>query len=240
MRKKTLFPILLFMLVAGTLHAATLTIAAGAGYKRPLMEISRLYEEKNGTHVDGVYGNMQHIITQTTMSGKVAIILGDRDCLLRSGVKTSGFHRIGGGKLVLAWRKGLKLDRASSIEGKAFGRIGMPDPSKTIYGNAATTFLQRSGLEAGTRTKLMTMSTVPQVSAYLITGELDAGFLNLTDALAIQEQIGGFMPIEQSLYEPINIGTVKVAGFENNNEARRFLEFLEKPESLAIFGKYGL
>ena len=49
----------------------------------------------------------------------------------------------------------------------------------------------------------MILATVPQVSAYLIAGTVDAGFINITDALGIQDKIvAGFDEIPPALYDP--------------------------------------
>ncbi|KUL33279.1 molybdate ABC transporter substrate-binding protein [Chlorobium limicola] len=240
-QKKTII-FLLFLLAAipGLLQAETLTVAAGAGYKRPLMEIAALYEKKTGHHIDAVFGNMQQIFSQTETSGKVSVVFGEKSFLNRSTLSFSSFHPVGKGTLVLAWRKGLELKRLEDIRKKEVRRLGIPDPEKAIYGHAAAEYLKKSGLSKKTEQKLITLSTVPQVSAYLVSGEIDAGFINITDAIGIREKNGGMLPVPRDHYSPIDIQAAVVNGFEKKKEVTDFLRFLKQRESLAVLKHYGI
>lgn len=241
MLKKTFFSLLLlFSLLSSTLRAETITIASGAGYKRPLMEIAEKFEKKSGYHLDAVFGHMQQIFSQAKMTGQIAIIFGDRSFFDQSGISFAGYYPVGQGKLVLAWRQGLHLKSITDIRSNAVTRVGIPDEKKAIYGHAAAEYLQKSGLSGDVTSKLLVVSTVPQVSAYLETGEIDAGFINITDAIGIQGKTGGYLAAEQSLYTPIHIQAGVVTGFEGRTEVKALLEFLKSKESRAILKHYGL
>ncbi|ABL64499.1 molybdate ABC transporter substrate-binding protein [Chlorobium phaeobacteroides] len=239
---RKLFPplFLLFSLFSVTLRAETIIIASGAGYKRPLMEIAGKYEKKTGRHIDAVFGNMQQIITQAQMSGNVSIIFGDKSFFDQSAISFAGYYPVGEGKLVLAWRKGLQVKRITDIREKRIARLGIPDEKKAIYGRVASEYLEKSGLSGAVKGKLLVVSTVPQVSAYLVSGEIDAGFINITDAIGIQENIGGYLVAGQSLYTPIHIQAGVVKGFEGRSDIRDFLQFLKEKESVAVLHHYGL
>lgn len=239
--KKTILSLLLLLTaIPAILRAEQITIAAGAGYKRPLMEIADLYEKRTGNHIDAVFGNMQQIFSQTRTSGKVSVIFGEKSFLNRSRLAFSSFHPVGKGTLVLAWRKGLKLKRLEELRGNEVGRLGMPDPEKAIYGHAATEYLKNSGLRAALSDKIMTLSTVPQVSAYLVSGEIDAGFINITDAIGIREKTGGMLLVPRNLYSPIDIQAAVVREFEKKKEVTAFLRFLKQRECKTILRHYGL
>ncbi|NTW63811.1 MAG: molybdate ABC transporter substrate-binding protein [Chlorobiaceae bacterium] len=241
MTRKLFLPLfLLFSLFSAALRAETITIASGAGYKRPLMEITSKYEQKTGGHIDAVFGNMQQIISQAQMSGNVSIIFGDKSFFDQSAISFANYYPVGQGKLVLAWRKGLHVKRITDISDKRIARVGIPDEKKAIYGRVAAEYLEKSGLSGAVKGKLLVVSTVPQVSAYLVSGEIDAGFINITDAIGIQENIGGYLVADQSRYTPIHIQAGVVKGFEGRAEIREFLQFLQERESIAILHHYGL
>lgn len=111
------------------------------------MEIAALYEKRTGNHIDAVFGNMQQILSQTETSGKVSVVFGEKSFLNRSTLVFSSFHPVGKGTLVSGERE-LKLKRLEEIRGKEVQRLGMPDPEKAIYGQAATEYLKKSGLRA--------------------------------------------------------------------------------------------
>lgn len=241
MRKHIYLPLLLlFSFFSLNLRAENITIAAGAGYKRPLVEIANQYEKKTGKHIDAVFGNMQQIISQAKMSGNVSIIFGEKTFFDHSGINFSSYYPVGTGNLVLAWRKGLHMKSIEEIRNKEITRIGIPDANKAVYGRAATEYLKNSGSSEIVAQKLITVSTVPQVSAYLVSGEIDCGFINITDAIGIQDNIGGYLAAEKSLYTPILIKGGVVSGFEHHKEVQAFLKFLYEKESMAILRHYGI
>ena len=88
--------------------------------------------------------------------------------------------------------------------------------------------------------KLMSVSSVPQVSAYLISGEVDAGFLNLTDVLAIQNKIGGYVLIDQKQYQPIMIAAGVIKTHAHDEQVKSFTAFLQSQTARQILEKNGL
>ena len=86
----------------------------------------------------------------------------------------------------------------------------------------------------------MQVKTVPQVVSYLIAEELDAGFINLTEAIAMKDKLGGWINLEQSNYEEIEIVCAVINGFENNKMVRRFIDFLETQKVKGVLKEYGL
>lgn len=242
MMKKGFFVWFIIGLVftVNTVFAQTITIVSGAGYKRPLIQVAKLYEEKTGHKIDAVFGNMSQIASQAKMSGKVAVIFGDRHFFDKSGILFSSYHKVGKGTLVLAYRKGLQINMISDIETGAVKRLALPDSAKAIYGLAAVQYLKNTGLYQKVENKCLTVSTVPQVSSYLILKEVDAGFINLTDAIGIKDQIGGYLEADRAKYSPIQIEAGVVKGFENSSLTAELLQFLKTPEVKKILEEYGL
>ena len=63
-------------------------------------------------------------------------------------------------------------------------------------------------------------------------------FINLTDALAHKDKIGGYIAIDEALYSPIIITAGKLDGCKKECEA--FLEFVSSETAKEILEKYGL
>ena len=233
---------LLFLLIGSALllGAESLTVASAKGYKKPMTKLFEQFESRSGITVTPIFGNMRQVISQTELSGKVSVVVGDRAFLERSSLNLASVTPLGNGRLVLAYPKGSELTAIAQIADAKVRRIATPDPKKAIYGKAASQYLDNSGLAAQVGEKLMTVGTVPQVSAYLITGEIDAGFINLTDALGIKDKIGGYIVADPKLYAPINIVCGVVSGREGDKGAQAFTAFLATPEARALLESYGL
>jgi len=233
-----LFTLILTLILSCPASADSLLIAAGAGYKKPLTEIYAAFTQATGLKVEATFGNMQQVLAQTRDSGRVDLVIGEQGFLS----KTELFERyldLGQGRLVLAYGP-KRLSGYPALTAPEVERIALPDPKKAIYGRAATQFLERSGLLPQIQPKLMTLATVPQVSAYLVAGTVDAGFINITDALGLEGKIAGFDEIPADLYDPPLIALAFPKERPASEAANAFADFLGSDAAKAILRLYGL
>jgi molybdate transport system substrate-binding protein len=234
------FMLLCLALLFGTAHAANnITIAAGAGYKKPLLKLYELFTAESGIDVIPIFGNMRTVISQVESSGRITLAVGDREFLSRTNL-FDRFIPVGQGKLVLAWAGTPPAEGYHALSGGKVQRVAQPHPQKAIYGRAATQFLERSGFSAQLGKRLLVTATVPQVSSYLVAKSVDAGFINLTDALTLTSEIGGYTELPAELYDPIEIVIGVVKGVDTDTSAQAFLEYLEGPQPLKILTEAGL
>jgi molybdate transport system substrate-binding protein len=221
--------------------AESLILAGGAGYKRPLNEIIQAYETSGGSKIDQIYGNMAQIMIQAKGAGKVAFIVADQSCLSSSGLEFTSIHDLGKGVMVIAFGKKVKIQQPEDLLKPEITKIAIPDERYAIYGRAGREFLQNAGFLDRMEKKLLVVSTVPQVSSYLMSGDVDAGFINLTDALYVRDKIGGYITPDRASYKPIRIVIGVIKGYEDDAEAKKFLHFLKSaPEVKEILKKAGL
>ena len=233
-----LFTLILTLMLSFSASADSLLIAAGAGYKKPLTEIYAAFTQATGLKVEATFGNMQQVLAQTRDSGRVDLVIGEQGFLSR----TELFERyldLGQGRLVLAYGP-KRLSGYAALTAPEVERIALPDPNKAIYGRAATQFLERSGLLPQIQPKLMTLATVPQVSAYLVAGTVDAGFINITDALGLEGKIAGFDEIPADLYDPPLIVLAFPKERPASEAANAFADFLGSDAAKTILRQYGL
>ena len=83
------------------------------------------------------------------------------------------------------------------------------------------------------------VATVPQVTTYIVTGEVDAGLANLTDVMGLGDKIGGHFKVDQNLYAPIIIGAGLLVGGQSQ-EAAAFIAFLGSAQGRELARKHGL
>ncbi len=234
--------LLFFLLVGSALAAQELFIAAGAGYKKPVTEAAQKFEAVSGVKINAVFGNLQAVITQAKQTDEISCIVGDRKFLekVTSVLQFSSFKPIGKGILVLAYRKGISLTKVEDLLSPEIKTVFMPDKEKAIYGIAATELLEGNGMKTQLAGKLYEAATVPQVVAYLLAGEADAGFINLTEALANKDKLGGYLIIPQDKYTEIEISAGIVKGFESQETTQKFVDFIGSGVAAAVFARYGL
>lgn len=231
---------LLVSLLAGQALAEPLTIAAGAGYKKLVTDLATAFESASGTKTELILGNMGQIMTQAKTSGAVDVVIGEKAFLDASGLAFSGAVAIGKGILVIAWPTGKNLASIADLTKPEVKRVAMPDPQKAIYGKAAAEFLAKSGFAEAVGGKLLVVATVPQVTTYLLSGEVDAGFVNRTDIMDLGAALGGSQAIDPALYDPIVIVAGSLREAKHPQEATAFAAFLATDVAKAIAVKHGM
>jgi molybdate transport system substrate-binding protein len=238
--KRVLWACLLVLFLSGQALAEPLTIAAGAGYKKLVTELVQAFEAAKGIKTELVFGNMGQVTAQAKGSGAVDVIVGEQGFLEKAGLSFSGAAAIGQGVLVVAWPKGKTLTAPADVAKADIKRVGMPDPQKAIYGKAASEYLEKSGLKAAVADKLLVVATVPQVTMYLLSGEVDAGFVNRTDVIDLGPAIGGYLEVDPSLYAPIAIVAERLTEAKNADGAKAFTDFATSDAAKAIAKKHGM
>ena len=231
---------------------AGLLLMAGAGYKRPAEALCAAFSRETGIAVERSYGNLQQIFAQARASGRVDVLIGDADFIDHArDLQLPQRVPLGEGLLILAWRRKL-LGRRSPApitdpvrDLPDMHSIALPNPKQAIYGRAAEQWLKAQQLWAPLQDRLKIVQTVPQVSAYLVSGQIDAGFINRTEWLAVKGQLGGGLTLQPGpdSYAAIDI----VAAFPAADahpataDARaRFAQFLRSAQAQDILRQAGL
>ncbi|MDD3080402.1 MAG: molybdate ABC transporter substrate-binding protein [Paludibacter sp.] len=242
MVKNKIIALLIITACAVQLSAQKLVIASGAGYKKPVTEIINAFKGETGMQVDAIFGNLQMVATQAKESGEVACVIGDKKFLekLKSSINFTDYTPLGKGILVLAYRKGISINKLEDIITDKVKSLFMPQDGKAIYGIAGKETLENLRYMDKVSGKLTQVATVPQVGTYLLTGEADAGFINLTEALADKERLGGYIIVPQKYYKPIEIVAGTVSGFGINEQTIKFLDYLKSEKTKSIVKANGL
>jgi len=230
---------------------AALLVMAGAGYKRPVEALCAAFSRESGVPVERSYANLPQLFAQIRASGRVDVLIGDAALIDAAPDLDLPQHiPLGHGRLVVAWRRKL-LGRYSPEpitdpvrDLPHMQSIAMTQP-QTIYGHAAEQWLRANGLWSTLQDRLKMVQTLPQVSAYLTSGQIDAGFLNLTEALAVKGQLGGFVELQPGAgsYTPIGvIAALPAAQAHPETAAARaaFAQFLQSPAARGLLDAAGL
>ena len=228
-----------FLLAANAWSADALLVAAAAGYRKPAMELLEDFSKSSGMRTEASFGNMRQVETQARQNPDIALMIGDRAFLEPMGL-AERFQPLGTGRLVLVTARGQAIASLADLREPRFRRIALPDRAKAVYGNAAATCLARLGLAQPLAGRLVEVATVPQVSAYVATGEVDAGFLNRTEALALQGRAGAAIDAPQDCYDPIELSVGVLKGRAGGAAARAFLNYLASPAARQVLERHGM
>lgn len=232
------------LLLAGLLALAAqarqgLLLAGGAGYRKPVLELVELFARESGIRAETSFGNMRQAETQARQNPDVALVVGDEAFLAPMGL-FERYQLLGDGRLVLVAARGVALAALEELKEARFRRIGVPDRRQAVYGRAAFTCMRRQGLLDELTPRLLEVATVPQVGAYVGTGEVDAGFVNNTEAQALRGRAGAMLELPTSCHEPIRLSVGVVRGHADAPAVRAFLEFVQSPAARAALQRHGL
>jgi molybdate transport system substrate-binding protein len=129
--------------------------------------------------------------------------------------------------------KSLKDLTAGSIE-----KIAIGNPETTTIGKYVKHALEDAGIWDEIESKVILGENVKQVLTYVETGEVDAGFVFITDAESGQKdlyEIAFTIPVNESITYPIAV----VNASANKEEAQEFVDFVTSTRGQEILTKYG-
>lgn len=234
----------LFFLLTGLGHCGeTITVASASSLAFVLKEISQRFEEDTGIKVVlsfGSTGLLSHQIENgapfdvffSANNGYMERLI-EKDCIHRDTLRT--FAR---GQIVLVVNKdtGLPVRDLKDIIDQRIKRIAIATPLHAPYGIAAKEALVSTGLWDRIKHRIIYGENIRQTLQFVQTGNAPVGIV----ALAIADVPEVYtIPIDPSLYAPIDQTVAVVKRTKRFAEARRFIEFLYTDKGRTILRRYG-
>ena len=214
-------------------------LVSGAGYKTLMTDVAAICKKDYGLEMQMSFGNFGQMLAQIQNTRLVQAVVSSDNFFTDYKVETSALYPIGEGTLVLAWRRGLNLSQAGDITRPEVRRLAIPHTKKALYGRAGMAFLQNNHLAEMVQNKLYVVSTVPRVTSYIVAGEVDAGFVNLTDIQKVKDKIGGYLPIRTG-YPPIHIVTGILKGQTAGKALALYRRCMNSVQVQQIASQHGL
>ena len=105
---------LLLMAAVFAFGNENLLVSAGGGYKK-IVEAVAQNLKKDGVNIDTSFANIKAIMAQVK-EGKTDVIVGDEDFLKKSDLRITEYVNLGSGALVLATKKGVKIEKVYELK----------------------------------------------------------------------------------------------------------------------------
>jgi molybdate transport system substrate-binding protein len=134
-------------------------------------------------------------------------------------------------KLVIIAPSKLTIEELKSLD-----KIATGDPETVPAGRYAQTVLENAGVYEMLKPKLIFAETVRQVRDYVERGEVDAGFVYLSETLKSNMSVS---PIDESLCPLIVYPIAVVNSSQQPAISRQFIEYIQSNEGQTILRKYG-
>ncbi len=140
--------------------------------------------------------------------------------------------------LIVPYKSQLEIKGQEDITKHGVDRIAVGNPQTTAVGEATKEVLVRDNVWETTREKTIFAENVKQALIYVERGEVDAGFVFITDAMTAKpESIRVIYTLELS--SPATYPIAIVSGSENKEEALKFIDFVTGEKGRSILEGYG-
>ncbi|AKB52425.1 Molybdenum ABC transporter, periplasmic molybdenum-binding protein ModA [Methanosarcina barkeri str. Wiesmoor] len=140
--------------------------------------------------------------------------------------------------LIVPTNSDLNITGIKDLTAPEVEKISIGNPETAPVGKYATQALTEAGIWDQIKDKTILAEDVKQVLTYVERGEVDAGFVYMTDAKTADPgtiKVVATVPVNTSISYPIAV----VSDSDNKEEAQEFVDFITGDEGQEILEKYG-
>lgn len=239
--------LILLLLWAFPLHAATVTVAVAANVKTAFGDMAAAFTNVSGIEVKRVVASSGKIASQVKNGAPYDVFLSADtefpEALYKQGYAAGEPQIYAYGALVLWTRSPLALEKGlAALIDPSVKKVAIANPRLAPYGREAMKAIHYHKLMSALEPRLVYGESIAQVNQYVDTGTADAGFTAKSVVLAPETASRGhWIEVPAESYDPIAQGAVILKhGWDENAEAsRKFFAFLFTPAARAVFRKYG-
>lgn len=134
---------------------------------------------------------------------------------------------------------GVELARPAALLDAQVKRLVIGNPKTVPAGQYAEESLRALGLLDRVRGKLVYAENVRQALEYVARGEVDAGFVYVTDARSRAARVKEAFRPPEATYRPVTYPVAVVAGSRHTEIAKAFIDLLVGPRGQATLARLG-
>ena len=237
---------LLLVCAVANAWADEIMVAAAANLQFTLEEIKAAFEKETGINVKTIFGSSGKLTTQIENGAPFDVFMSaDMDYpkrLYKDGIALDEPKVYAYGVLVLWTLKDVDLSKGvAGLADKSFGKIAIASPQAAPYGRQAVNAMKYFHLYPSTASNLVYGESISQVNQFITAQAADIGFTAKSVVLASNmKDKGKWVEVDPKSYEPIAQAAIVLKRAKHNEQdTRRFYDFLFSPEAQEIFKKYG-
>jgi len=231
----------------GTLAAEELTLSVAISMKEAVEEIGRRFvPSRSGVLLHYNFGGSGELQKQIEAGAPVDVFVSaaDRqmDELERKGLILPGSRRTfarNALSVIVPADTRLTITRAADLLQPQAQRIAIGNPKTVPAGQYAEESLRTLGLWDALRPKLVFGENVRQVLEYAARGEVEAGFVYVTDLAGRSRVVKEVFRPPQSSYRPVTYPVAVVAGSRHATLGRAFIDLLLSSEGQTTLARLG-
>lgn len=241
-RLLTLACAFLAMTAAG--RATEITVFAAASLTDALQEIGKDYEKESGDKVSFNFAGSNTLAQQIRAGAPADVFFSAdearMDTLTAAGliVKSTRKDLLGNSLVVITPVGGLKIASPVDLKSASIRYLSLGDPKAVPAGIYAKSWLEKAGLWADLKGKIVPAENVRAALAVVASGNAEAGIVYKTDA-ATSKKVTVAYEIPAADAPAIAYPAAVVADSRQPAAARKFLAHLAGDAAMKTFAKYG-
>ncbi len=221
-------------------------MAVASNFTAPIQAIAADFEKDTGHKLVAAYGATGQFYTQIKNGAPFEVFLAADDTtpakLESEGdtVKGSRFTYAVGTLALWSAKDGYVDSQGQVLKHNDFQHLSIANPKAAPYGLAATQVLDKLGLTAQVKSKLVEGQNITQAYQFVSTGNAELGFVALSQVYKDGKVTGGsawIVPAE--LHDPIKQDAVILNKGRDNPAAVALVDYLKGPKAAAIIQTYG-
>lgn len=229
------------LLLATSVQATDLHVAAAANLSNVLPELSTEFEQQTHIHVVPSYGATAQLTQQIENGAPFDVFLAADvehvDRLIKGKFILPDSRTIyARGRLVLWAPHHPDIRTLNDLTGPEVHAIGIAKPELAPYGEAAVEALKNAGLWDKLEPKIVYAPSIAIAKQFADTGNTEASFTAL--ALTIGQRFSP-VTVDERLHKPIDQALGIVTASKEQKNARAFVTFLAGPGARDILKRFG-
>jgi molybdate transport system substrate-binding protein len=223
--------------------AAEAQVAVAANFTEPAKEIAAAFAAATGHKAVLSFGSSGQFYAQMAHGAPYEVFLSaDSDRPQKAeqdglGVPNTRFTYAIGRLVLYSKTPGLVDDGGGVLKTGRFNKLSIADPTAAPYGSAAVQTLQKMGVYAQVKPKIVQGSSITQAYQFVASGAAELGFVALSQV--ISETGGSRWLVPATYHEPIDQQAILLFTGQKNPAAAAFMKFLKSPQAVAIIKRYG-
>lgn len=231
------------ILAPGAAFAADTQVAVAANFTEPAKEIAQAFKAASGHTAILSFGSSGQFYAQMSHGAPYEVFLSaDAERPLKAeqaglGVAGTRFTYAVGRLVLYSKTPGLVDGAGAVLAGGKFDKLAIADPASAPYGTAAVQTMQKLGVYAALKPKIVTGGSITQAFQFVETGAAELGFVAYSQVINTPGGSRWMAPAAD--HAPIDQQAILLYPGRNSAAAKAFLAFLKSPRAVAIIRKYG-
>jgi molybdate transport system substrate-binding protein len=230
----------------GSVSAGEVQVAVAANFTAPIQALAKDFEKDTGHKLVAAYGATGQFYTQIKNGAPFEVFLSADDTTpakLESegdAVPGSRFTYATGTLVLWSAQDGYVDAKGEVLKTGQYKHLSIANPKTAPYGLAATQVLEKLGLTATVKPKLVEGQNITQALQFVSTGNAELGFVALSQVYKDGKiTSGSAWIVPAQMHEPIKQDALILKKGESNPAAKELVDYLKGPKAAQVIKSYG-